>query len=252
MQGPAVGVGTALRGPVPVSVPLRVWLATKCRVGHCRDVTETAQFPTLDPGVTYLDDEGAPAALYRLVGTHLLETDGPAYWVDAGAAASPDAIRRHAPGRPGRSLRVARAFTGHQHYELVRSLPGQVSRRTALIVAPNLGALYAADEMPGETADATFAATLELLDSLSAAVEVPVLVTGEAYGDRVRAAADRTLSAERTRAGLRVEGESFATDVYHDGWGFQTTIPYWVDLLGARDGDGESERPAVDPAAPGV
>jgi len=192
------------------------------------------QCPTLDAGVTYLDDEGAPAALYRLVGRHLSETPE-AYWLDARNAAVPTAIREHAPGRADRSLRVARAFTGYQHYELARSLPGEVSRRTGLVVAPNVGSLYDDDDVPEHEADTMFEATLELLAGLATALDVPVVLTARTYRDRVRAAADRTIDAERTRAGLRFDGASVRTDVYWHGWGFQTTIPYWVELLGADE-----------------
>jgi len=184
--------------------------------------------------VTHLDDADAPAALYRLVGRQLAAADGPAYWVDARNAASPAAIRDNAPGRD-RSLRIARAFTGYQHYELVRSLPGEVSPRTDLVVAPNLGALYADDDVPGHEADAMFEATLAILAAVAESVDAPVLVTASAREEAVRTAADRTLTAERTRVGLRVEGPDVRTDAYWDDWGFQTTIPYWVDLLGAVD-----------------
>jgi len=209
-----------------------------------------SQLPTLDAGVTYLDTEGVPVVLYRLVGHHLADVDGPAYWVDARNAASPDAIRRYAAGRLDTRLRVARAFTGYQHYELVRSLPERVSGRAALIVAPNLGSLYADDDVPTAEAAAMLDATLELLAALADAVDVPVLVTATEHRERVRAAADRRLDAERTRAGLRIDGPAFRTDVYWDDWGFQTTIPYWVDLLGRAETEGETA--VVDPVAPGV
>ncbi|MFB6142139.1 MAG: hypothetical protein ABEJ30_02215 [Halorientalis sp.] len=209
------------------------------------------QFPTLDAGVTYLDGDGAPAALYRLVGRHLADSDGPAYWVDARNAASPDAVRRNAPGRAEQSLRVARAFTGYQHYELARSLPARASPRTALVVAPNVASLYAEDDVPEYEGDAMLDATLAVLSALGDALSVPVVVTASERTDRVRAAADRTVTAERTRAGLTLAGESFRTDLYWDGGGFQTTIRYWVDLLGAVGAPG-GDALAVDPAAPGV
>jgi len=81
-----------------------------------------------------------------------------------------DALSR----RACRSLRVARAFTGYQHHELVRSLPGRVRPNASLVVAPAVAAPYAAE---------------------------------------VRAAADRRLDATATAAGLRVEGAGFRTDV---------------------------------------
>jgi hypothetical protein len=207
------------------------------------------QCPTLDPGVTYLDDEGAPTALYRVVGRRLSAATE-AYWLDALNAAVPTAIREHAPGRTSRSLRVARAFTGYQHYELARSLPAAVTGRTDLVVAPNVGALYADGDVPEHEADTMVEATLALLGELADALALPVVLTATEYRDRVRSVADRTVEAERTRAGLRFDGESVRTDVYWHKWGFQTTIPYWVDLLGAS----ESEPVWTEPEAvvPGV
>jgi hypothetical protein len=212
-----------------------------------------AQFPTLEPGVTYLDDQDAPTALYRLVGETLADVEGPAYWLDARNAAVPRVIRQHALGRTAESVRVARAFTGYQHYELVRSLPGQVDPRTSLIVAPNLVALYAEDDVLDPEADAMFEATLSLLRELADAVDIPVVVTASERSDTVRETADRVLSAEQTRAGLRIDGPTFGTDLYRHAWGYQTTIPYWVDLLGRADATEEQAVPrAADPAVPGV
>lgn len=212
------------------------------------------QVPTLDSGVTYLDDDGAPGALYHLVGRRLADAGGPAYWLDARNAASPEAIRPQAPERADRSLEIARAFTGYQHYELVRSLPAQVTPETTLVVVPNLVSLYAEDDVPEYEADEMLAATLEIVSALADAVDAPVVLTASTRRDQVRAAADRTLDAERTRAGLRIEGQSFRTDLYWDDWGFQTTIPYWVDLLGAVDEGVAVERgsTAVGLAAWGV
>ncbi|MEF8852441.1 MAG: hypothetical protein V5A44_09945 [Haloarculaceae archaeon] len=191
------------------------------------------QLPTLDPGVTYLDADG-PDALYRLVGRHLDERPGPAYWVDACNRAAPAALYEELSRQACRSLRVARAFTGYQHHELVRSLPGRVRPAASLVVAPAVAAPYADEDVPEYEADAMCAATLELLGAVATAVDVPVLVTADAapYATDVRAAADRTLEATATRAGLRVDGRGFRTDVYVDEWGYQTTIPYWTDLLG--------------------
>lgn len=196
------------------------------------------QVPTLEPGLTYLDANG-PGALYRLVGRHLDDREGPAYWVDACNHAAPAALYEALSRRACRSLRVARAFTGYQHHELVRSLPGRVRPNASLVVAPAVAAPYADEDVPDYEADAMCAATLELLDAVATAVDVPVLVTADAapYAADVRAAADRTLDATATRAGLRVDGRDFGTDVYVDEWGYQTTIPYWVDLLGVAPED---------------
>jgi len=205
------------------------------------------QLPTLSSGLVCLDDEDAPAALYRIVGHHLAEERGPAYWIDARNRAAPAAIDRHAGEAAWRSLRVARAFTGYQHYELVRSLPGKVRPNASLVVAPNLASLYADDDVADHEADTMAAASLELLSTVAATFDVPVLVTASAapYAEAVHDAADHVLDAERTDAGLAVEGPSFRTDVYWHDWGFQTTIPYWVELFGAVAEDEGAGTPSV-------
>lgn len=204
-----------------------------------------SQVPTLDAGVTYLDARGFPA-LHRVVGRHLDEHPGPAYWVDARNAASSSVFRRCASRRAEEMVRVARAFTGYQHYELVRGLPARVRPGTSLVVAPNVGSPYADGDVPDAEADAMFDAVRELLEAVASAVDAAVLVTARAddYREQVAAWADHEVAVEHTREGTRFESESFRTDVYWYGWGFQTTIPYWVDLLGAVDPDGE---PAVEP-----
>jgi hypothetical protein len=211
------------------------------------------QLPDLAAGVTYLDGD-ASTALYRLVGRHLDEERGPAYWVDAGNRAAPVALYEHLSRRACRSLRVARAFTGYQHFELVRSLPGKLRPNASLVVVPRLAAPYAEDDVPEYEADAMVAAILELLDAVATAADVPVLVTASAdpYAADVRRAADRVLDATETRVGVRIDGDGFRTDVYVDQWGFQTTIPYWVDLLGPVDGEGAVEPPAAPAEVPGV
>lgn len=210
-----------------------------------------AQFPTLEAGVTFLDDRDAPAALYRLIGDHLAGTDGPAHWLDARNAAVPAVIRRHAVGRTAESIRVARAFTAYQHYELARELPRRVSPRSSLVVAPNVAALYTTDDVPACERETMFAATLAVLGELADALDLPVVVTAAAERERVREAADRTVEATETRAGMRVDGPDFGTDVYWQPGGYQTTIPYWIDLLGTAES--VAGRPAgVDPEPVGV
>jgi hypothetical protein len=213
----------------------------------------TDQLPTLDPEVTYLDASDAPAALYRVVVGHLADERGPACWVDARNRGAPAALYDHLGRRACRSLAVARAFTGYQHYELVRSLPGTLRATASLVVAPALAAPYADPDVPDHEADAMVAAVLELLDAVSTAVDVPVLVTADAdpYAADVRRAADRVLDATATRMGLRVDGDSVRVDGYWDATGFQTTVPYWVDRCGAVGCRGV-ERPVAPAAVPGV
>ncbi|GAB3686326.1 hypothetical protein GCM10028857_18210 [Salinarchaeum chitinilyticum] len=214
------------------------------------------QLPTLDPGVTLLETDDAPTALYRLVGRQLADAPAgaPAYWLDARNTASPATIREHAPASAARGIQVARAFTGYQHYEFVRALPGRVASDASLVVAPNVGALYAEDDVPEYEADAMVGVTCSLLGAVADAVDVPVLLTAPepTYREQIRSAADRTLTAEGTQAGLRVEGANYHTELYWDDWGYQTTIPYWVDLLGEAAAARSAPLGAAAPARLGV
>ena len=152
----------------------------------------------------------------------------PAYWIDARNAAVTHTLYDCAPSRRVlEPLRIARAFTAYQHHELVAGL---AERDPALVVAPNVAALYRDDDLPEwERAD-LLAATLEALTAL----ECPVLAstaTGRGAA-AVAPHADATIEATPTREGLRLEGAGLAVAGYHGTGYWQTTIPYWVELCG--------------------
>ncbi|SFR54682.1 hypothetical protein SAMN04487947_2154 [Halogeometricum rufum] len=206
----------------------------------------TQELPTLDPGVTLLRrPDPRDAVLHRLVVAALRRRDGGALWVDARNEASTAALYAADPaGRTLDGLRVARAFTAYQHHELVRSLPGRATPRTALVVVPRLPSLYRDPDLPEAAADRLFDASLAVLRELADALDVRVLVTADGADDgltdRVREAADDEVVVRRTGMGLAFEGDSVRSDVYwHDDW-WQTTIPYWVELCGVAPDDADA------------
>jgi hypothetical protein len=209
----------------------------------------TDHVPTPPPALVHLRRPDArPAALHRFVGATLAERDGHALWLDAGGDARTLQLGDHVP-RGLDDVRVARAFTAYQHHELVRRAVREAGPDTAVLVAPCTAALYHDDDVPACLAGDLLDAALAALADLAAALAVPVVVTTP-EGDDLHAAvaerADRTVVCEHTRAGLRYAGPDAETTVYHDGDGFQTTIPYWVDLFGCVC-DAE---PAATPTAP--
>jgi hypothetical protein len=212
--------------------------------------------PTLDAGVTLLRRSSPrDGGLARLVVAELARREGRAYWVDARNEAATRPLYEAAPDAETLSeLRVARAFTAYQHHELVRSLPGRVTAHTSLVVVPRLPSLYRDPNVPDGEADRLLDATLGVLTELAAAVDAPVLVTAEGPDDerdaRVRDAADHEMSCRRTDLGLAFEAEEFTTDAYwRNGW-WQTTVPYWVGLLGvAPEGHLHPTDDAAPPAA---
>jgi hypothetical protein len=194
--------------------------------------------PRLDDGLTHVRlPHARSTALHRLVVNERRERDGPVYWLDARNEACSHVLYELAPHhRVLDGVRVARAFTAYQHHTLVRQLVRTVSPRTALVVAPNLGSLYEDDDVPDYERDALFDAALAMLGEVGATYDLPVLVSTAAgdsdLGDRVASAADHAVDCEQTRMGVRYSGDAGETTVYVAQGYWQTTIPYWVDLLG--------------------
>ena len=116
-----------------------------------------------------------------------------------------------------------------------------------MLVVPNLGSLYEDDDVPEYEREDLFESALTMLRELADVHDLPVLVTNEAGGTKttvpIAKAAAHRVDAERTAMSLHYSGNASETTVYvRDGF-WQTTIPYWVDLLGAVDA---LDRPALD------
>lgn len=194
--------------------------------------------PPVPPELVHLRrPEGGAVALQRFVGAALADRGGTALWVDAGGDAGTRDLGDHLPrGRGLADVRVARAFTAYQHHELVRRAVREADADTGLVVAPCTAALYRDDDVPGDLGRDMLATSLATLRELARTLEVPIVVTtpgeGTDHHALVAERADRTVACERTRAGLRFVGPDAETTVYRDAGGWQTTIPYWVDLFG--------------------
>ena len=195
--------------------------------------------PPLEPGLTLVEQPDV-GALHRLILDS--DTDGETLWVDAGGAASTYGLTAQVPNRRAlRGIRVARAFTAHQHHELVRTCVAEASGRTGLVVAPNVAALYEAADASDAEIEPLFQAAVALLSDLADALAIPVLVSAPRATAEHRAAiddaADREIACESTGLGYAYETEGFETQGYfHEGW-WQTTIPYWAQLCGVRAWD---------------
>ncbi|MFB6105215.1 MAG: hypothetical protein ABEJ57_09100 [Halobacteriaceae archaeon] len=201
----------------------------------------------LDPGLVALTAEdgttltGARSrratALHHLVADVIADRAGTTYWLDARNAASTYALQETLGRDRLATVQVARAFTAYQHHELVRHTVREIDD-PALVVAPNVAALYRDDDVPSHETGPLFAATLTTLQALAHAATVPVVVTAAGDDDlatTVDTTADATVTVEATRCGLRIAGEDHETQLYRDRTGWQTTVPYWVELFGAVD-----------------
>ncbi|WP_246023083.1 hypothetical protein [Halosimplex halophilum] len=235
--------------------------------------------PALDPGLTLLDieaDRNVPV-VHALVCDHLLDADGPAFWVDAQGYATTATLTQIAPSRCLLDrIHVARGFTAYQHFSALADLPAAVNahvKATAttdafrqddattdgtdaqptpgLVVAPAVDALYRADDtLCDAQTRRLLARSLARLRQYADAYDVPVLCTRtkqDGLTDPVEAAATHRYTCEATRMGPRITGEDFEPQWYPVAGGdaYQTTLAYWADLLAAR-----AEGAGCQPATP--
>lgn len=212
--------------------------------------------PDLDPGITLVrTPEPRSTVLHQLALQTIRQVDGGTYWLDARNTASTYALHDLADDRRLlRRIRLARAFTAYQHFTLTERLINTVSPRTGCVVLPNAASLYRDDDVPEHEATALFDAVTAALAEVASVYDIPVLVTDagpeDGAAEKTANAADATYHAESTALGYRVIGEEFETTVYWDETGWQTTIPYWIDLCGTAEATGETPQPT--PAAPAV
>ncbi|WP_053967962.1 hypothetical protein [Haloarcula rubripromontorii] len=196
--------------------------------------------PDLEPGLTLLETpEPRSAALHQLALDTVQETDGIAYWVDARNTSSSYTLHELAPHRRLlRRIRLARGFTAYQHFQIVRRVIKQASARTGCIILPNLASLYRDDDVPAHEAEPMLNAVLDALAEVAAGYEISVLVTdaaGDGLTEMVAERVETSYECERTPMGYRFVGEDYETTVYWSDGYWQTTIPYWVDLLGVAE-----------------
>lgn len=192
--------------------------------------------PALPPGVTWMiDDSNRSTAPHHLVLAQLDAGRGQVLWIDSRDVASTYALYAMAPTSDTlTSIQIARAWTAYQHYTLVRQLVKRATHRTRLIVLPHVCSLYRDDDLAEKEADQLLRATLRIISALSDTLDVAILVTApQTEHDAIDPCADHELQCEATEYGYTFTGDVFQTTVYHGTDWWQTTIPYWVELLGA-------------------
>jgi len=233
----------------------------------------TAAAPDLPSGLSVLRQPSARLGGVRTLAIELLtaesrsdaeDTTGPAFWIDARNAASTYALYDLAsgggPGANGgklgraerslgadgdvrdatvlRRLRIARAFTAYQHRELARAAVRRSTPSTPLIVAPQVTSLYADPDVPDWEREELARATLATLDELGESLGCPVLASVARDDELAELAVDRAateIECRRTDEGYYFGAGEFETTVYWGEGYWQTTIPYWSELLGAVD-----------------
>lgn len=201
--------------------------------------------PSLTPELVSLDPPATDRsrAVHELAAT-ALAPGREAYWIDARNTVSVATLTTLAPSeRTLAGLRVARAFTAHQHHTLVRRVVREASPETAVVVVPRIASLYADDDCPSPNDRTYLRASLSLLCDLARAAEFPVLVT-PGIGDDTGLAtlvedyAERTIDCTRVGPGYRYDAPDVESQWYRVDGGWQTTIPYWIDRLGVAGRSG--------------
>lgn len=197
--------------------------------------------PDVEPGLTVLQTEHHHSgAVHSVARRAIQQTNGPVYWLDARNTASTYALHElFSNDRALDRIQIARAFTAYQHYSLAEDVLNRISPRAGCLIVPNLASLYRDDDVPGYDSEALLEAAATALAELGRAYEIPVLASlggpADSSAGLVTEPADTVITAERTSLGYRFEGPDFETDVYWADSYWQTTIPYWVDLLGAAE-----------------
>lgn len=192
--------------------------------------------PDLEPGINLLWAPPRSITLHQVALSNLHELDGVGIWIDARDTASTSVLYDLATRRSLRRLRVVRSWTSYQHHELVRQLPGEIDAKTDLIIVPAVSSLYEDDDVPSPIDRQYLTSTLGILAEVGQVLEIPILVTCPVNGEfsgLVETHADYEIEFEETPLGNRFEADDFETTVYWLDGCWQTTIPYWVDLLGA-------------------
>ena len=199
----------------------------------------SAAVPELRPGITCLAVDESRSPAFHEIALASLPAQRVSFWIDSRNVANTYRLYDLAATERALSgLRIARAFTAHQHYSLCRELVSRVTPHTGLVCLPNLTSLYRDDDVPEYERDILLDSVLDGLSELADTYELPVLVStthDDDLAERVMDIATETITCEVTPFGVRYDGATVKTTLYRDGAYWQTTIPYWVDLFGAVD-----------------
>ena len=209
-----------------------------------QSIDHVPELPTLDPGLRLLErveTDGrsrSVTVLHALVLDHLLLNDGDVQWIDVRGHATANPLARLAPStRLLDRIHVARAFTPHQHAQLVNDLVARVDDGTSLVVCPMFDHFYR-EECRDPDGQELFLRGLATIGRLAREYDMSVVMTRSIRDDfshpLVEAAAE-CLSYEQTEFGPRFQGEAFETLVYPVSHGMiQTTLAFWQQVLQAR------------------
>lgn len=206
---------------------------------HTDGRTGDRTLPQLEPGITLLRTETVQSAGFLQVSCDTLPPSTDGLWIDSRNTANTYRLYELVETeRTLSGLEIARAFTAYQHFELCRRLCRRVTADTDLVCLPNITSLYQDDDVPAHERDHLFEAVCAGLAGLAETYSIRILISTPAENDLVdelATLADRELCVQSTPFGCYFEGDDHETMMYPTPGGWQTTIPYWVELFGAVD-----------------
>lgn len=202
--------------------------------------TKVPDIPSLESEVTVLrPDRGRSPAVYQIVVNELFDREGDVYWIDARNAASSYALFDIAPSRElVADINVARAFTAYQHHSIIQSLPELFDEETDLLIVPNIASLYRDSDVTHSEGLRLLKSAMAILTEIASVFDTAVLVStlgDDSLLEHVVSTGDRVLESRQTEMGIVFEGDAFETQIYWQDGYWQTTIPYWAELLGTTE-----------------
>jgi hypothetical protein len=188
--------------------------------------TISQMLPELEPGVNLVKTR-EKEVFHALVSQRLHSSGGECVWVDAENHASTRFMSREGLDK---EVKVARAFTAHQHHTLVQRAEAQAGERTSLMALPSMNYLYEKNSVPGYEKEEIFAESVKKIAQISKRYDTPALVTAAPGGMQwmIETVASQVIDAESTSQGPRLETDDFSQPGYPDGKVFQASVKHWI------------------------
>lgn len=183
------------------------------------------RLPELEPGVNLVT--GEEKIVQPLVAQRLHSRGGECRWIDADNNASTRFMAREGLDS---DVKVARAFTAHQHLRLIRKTEAETGDATSVLALPSMNHLYQKPEIPEYERKKLLAESLGKIVEFSETRGIPAVVT-QVPGKlqwMLETVASRQIKAESTSHGPSVETDDFTPEGYPDSKGFQTRVNHWT------------------------
>ena len=183
------------------------------------------RLPELEPGLNLVT--GEEKIVQPLVAQRLHSRGGECLWIDARNNASTGFMAREGLDT---DVKVARAFTAHQHLSLVRRAEAETGGAISVLALPSMNYLYQKPSIPEYEKEKLLAEALGKIAEVSETRGIPAVVSqqpGELQW-MLEAVASREIKSRSTSQGLSVETDDFTPEAYPDNKGFQTRVNHWI------------------------